>query len=82
MVSKFEGGKREGTIETHVSSKELSKDALDGEGKGKTPMTMDDERGGNHKEKIDNTFQFDFSSIKTIADLAKQSGKEPCNGLT
>jgi hypothetical protein len=46
-------------------------EALDGKGKGKTPMTMDDEGKGNQGENFDNTFQFDFSSIKTIIDLAK-----------
>jgi hypothetical protein len=44
-------------------------------------MTMDDEGKGNQGEKIDNTFQSDFSSIETIIDLAKQNRKEPCNGF-
>jgi hypothetical protein len=34
----------------------MSKEALDGKGKGKMPMTMDDEGKGSQGEKIDNTF--------------------------
>jgi hypothetical protein len=59
----------------------MLEEALDGKGKGRTPMTMDDGGKGNEGKKFDNTFQSDFSSIKTIIDLAKQTRKEPCNGF-
>lgn len=57
----------------------MSNEVLDGKGKGKMPMTMDDERKGGQGEKNENTFQSNFSSLETIINLAKQTRKEPCN---
>jgi hypothetical protein len=44
-------------------------------------MTMDDEGKGNQKEKIDNTFQSNFTLVEKVAYPSKQSGKEPREGF-